>query len=90
MALQPFKPGQSGNPGGRPKAVSKVRELIDAEGEDLVINLIAIARDPKESAKERISATKELLDRWLGKAPQQLDDGDGGPAQLVVTWRKPS
>lgn len=77
-----FAPGQSGNPGGRPKAVNKVRELIAERGVEVVESLFTIAFDPKEHPPTRLAAHRELLDRWLGKAPQQMDDGDGGP--LVV------
>lgn len=77
-----FTPGQSGNPGGRPKACEHVRGLIAKQGDKIVAGLIKIALDTKEDPKARIMAKRELLDRWLGKAPQQFDDGKGGP--LVV------
>jgi hypothetical protein len=62
IAKHGFKPGQSGNPGGRPKGIAaKAREhtdkalqvLVDGMGDD----------DPRV----RVSAAKEVLDRGWGK-----------------------
>ncbi len=88
----PFQPGQSGNPGGRPSAAKELRERIRERGEDLVEGLLAIALDTAESGKNRIAATRELLDRGYGKSPQPIDgDGEGGPIahSIAVSFIKP-
>src|SRR5919109_631123 len=66
---RPFKPGQSGNPGGRPRALTELKERIQLRGADLVDHLLAIADEtPKMKGsrvvgpghRERILAIKEL------------------------------
>ena len=60
--LIPFKPGQSGNPGGRPKGLgTKAREYGDK-----CIEVLADALD-SDDVKTRIAAARELLDRGYGK-----------------------
>lgn len=61
---RPFKPGQSGNPGGRPKGIAAIaRKHTDKAMEVLT--------EAMNSADERvkIAAAKEILDRGYGKAP---------------------
>ena len=77
-----FKPGQSGNPGGRPKGVAKtVRELVGGDPEELVRILFSIAKDASARNADRISASKELLERGWGKAPVSVAD-DGTPQDM--------
>jgi hypothetical protein len=64
-----FKPGVSGNPGGRPKGVAKtVRAVVGGDPYKLAVILLGIAQDPKSRDADRIAACKELLDRGWGKA----------------------
>lgn len=66
--LRPWKPGQSGNPKGRPKGLaSLVREKVTPD--EIVSGLLAEATNPKAAARDRISAWRELADRGWGKAP---------------------
>jgi hypothetical protein len=67
--LRPWKPGESGNPAGRPKGIAKaVRERVP-DPAALVDVLLEVANDPRAKPLERISAVRELLDRGYGKAP---------------------
>ena len=76
--LKPFKPGQSGNPGGRPKGIAaKAREHTDK-----ALDVLVAALDDKDS-KVRITAAKEIIDRGFGKpvtmtadVSKRLDDLD--------------
>jgi hypothetical protein len=65
-----FKKGQSGNPGGRPKAVESLVELAREFTQLSVDTLVELVGDSKSNAAVRVSAAKELLDRGWGKAPQ--------------------
>ncbi len=72
--LRPWKPGQSGNPGGRPKGLAKtVREVCGGSPLLLAHVLLEIALDPKAHKRDRIAATRELLDRGWGKAVGYAD-----------------
>jgi hypothetical protein len=70
---RPFKPGQSGNPGGRPKGLAaRVREQMPEE--ELVAGMIRIAKGlkvagQKPTVAEIIRAREWLADRGHGKAP---------------------
>jgi len=66
-----FKPGVSGNPGGRPKEVGEVRELARKHSAEAIERLLHWLRskDPRAS----VAAANALLDRGYGKAPQQIE-----------------
>jgi hypothetical protein len=80
-----FKPGKSGNPGGRPKVVAEVRDLARQHTELAILTLAEIAGDAEKPAAARVSAAEALLDRAWGKAPATMaGEGGEGNAQLVV------
>ncbi len=61
----PFKKGQSGNPGGRPKEIGEVRELAKKHGPAAIKRLVKlIASDNERTA---VAACQVLLDRGYGK-----------------------
>jgi HEAT repeat protein len=78
----PFKPGQSGNPGGRPKQATHVRDLARAQTERAILALIEALDDPKA----KVAAAQALLDRGWGKAATIVaGDPDGAPVQTRIT-----
>ena len=67
-----FKPGASGNPGGRPKAASVIAIEARKHGLAMVAVLNSIARKGK-SEQARIAAAAALLDRGYGKPSQSVE-----------------
>jgi len=76
--LKPYKPGESGNPKGRPPDIltDAYKELLpeavpgDAEGKNWA-QQIALAQF-RAAAAGSTQAAKEIADRTQGKAPQNL------------------
>lgn len=80
---RPFKPGQSGNPNGRPKKIARrVQELVGNDPERLINVLLSIAEDSDAKPADRISATRDLLDRGYGKAPSHAPLEGQDPLEL--------
>jgi hypothetical protein len=86
--LRPWRPGQSGNPGGRPKGLpGYVRRKCGRNGQKLIDALYCIAFGDEKarremfgervawpSLKDRTAAIEILLTRGFGR-PAQADDG---------------
>jgi hypothetical protein len=79
-----FVPGQSGNPGGRPKGLQRrVREEFGNDGDGLVAFLAGVVTDADAKTTDRLEAARILLERGWGKAPIALDT-DGQPTKFVL------
>jgi hypothetical protein len=68
-----FKKGQSGNPGGKPKAIIEVAAAARALTAKAISTLEGILDDAKASASARAMAAVAILDRGWGKASQTID-----------------
>jgi len=66
-----WKAGESGNPSGRPKLVTEVRDMA-REHTPAAINRLVELID-SETGTTAVAACKELLDRAWGRAPQSID-----------------
>ena len=75
MRGRPFRKGESGNPGGRPKVIADVRALARAAAPDAIEELAKLAIKAK-SGTARVVAIRELLDRGYGKAQQVVENED--------------
>ena len=68
---RPFKPGQSGNPGGRPKMPEEMRQILREAGPELARKLLQYTEHP--NPKIAMWAITEALDRAYGKPTQAQD-----------------
>lgn len=68
-----FKPGESGNPAGPPKAIREVAAAARPYTEEMLSTLVRIARDTKATAAARVNAAQYILDRAWGKAPATVE-----------------
>ena len=80
-----WKPGQSGNPGGRPKDIAEVRDLARQHTAVAIAALVEIAKSGK-SESARVSAAEALLDRGYGR-PAQSVTLDGGAGSFIDELR---
>jgi hypothetical protein len=90
----PFVKGKSGNPGGRPKRLSEVRELARSYGPEAIRKLVSIMRDEKAHHRDQIVACGTLLDRGYGRAINAVDmaalthaagkNSDGGEVTINI------
>ena len=68
-----FRPGQSGNPNGRPRVLADVQNAAREHSSEAIETLAGIMRDPKAPAAGRTSAACALLDRGYGKPSQAIN-----------------
>jgi hypothetical protein len=67
-----WQKGQSGNPGGRPKAIVEVAAAARERTVAAIDVLTEIMRNVDATASARVSAAVALLERGWGKAPQTV------------------
>jgi hypothetical protein len=84
MIEMPFVKAQSGNPGGRPKALIEVQALAREHSPTAIATLAKIMEDDEVPPAARVAAANSILDRAWGKPPQALHHTgeDGGPVQV--------
>src|SRR5262252_6226016 len=68
-----FQPGQSGNPGGKPKAIVEVAAAARERTTEAIETLNKIMTDKDATASARVSAAVAILERGWGKAPQTVN-----------------
>ena len=80
-----FKPGQSGNPTGRPKSNDVIVALAQTYTAEAIETLGAIMRDETKPTAARVTAATALLDRGYGKPGQSIAiTGDEKPLISVI------
>lgn len=84
---RPFPPGQSGNPGGRPREDGHLRELCRAQTELAIVALVEILSDKAAPAAARVAAANAILDRGWGKPIQTLAGDESGSSLRIVIER---
>ena len=83
----PWSRGQSGNPGGRPKALAEVVTLARAETAANIAALVRVRDDRNSPPAAVVAASTALLDRAWGKPTQPLaGDADQSPIHYCFEW----
>lgn len=85
MALTPFKPGQSGNPNGRPKMPPELIKAFRDRTQDALNTLVEIMNDKDGRGSERVKAAEVVLDRAWGKPIQAVDASVTSDIRMVDT-----
>ena len=78
-----FRPGQSDNPTGRPKALKPVEDAAREHTPAAMATLATIMEDDGQPAAARVRAAELLLDRAWGK-PRQPSEMLGADVQPVT------
>ncbi len=76
-----FEKGKSGNPSGRPKEDSRVKELARVHTKSAIETLAEIMINPKEKGAPRVAAATALLDRGWGKPTQTIAGDEEKPVR---------
>lgn len=91
-----FKPGQSGNPGGRPKKkplTEELQKILESTGRDPQKRTYAkrlMESAVKRAIKKDTLALREIWERAEGKVPQAVTGPDGSaPFQVAIIFAGP-
>ena len=77
FTIKQWKPGQSGNPGGRPKMPDDVKDALEGGSLRAAQRLVQLVDSPDE--RIALMASETVLSRLYGKPAQQID------AQVTTT-----
>jgi hypothetical protein len=93
-----WQPGQSGNPGGRPKGIARLAREATRDGVDLVAFFVSVFHgvtpgvDDGDTAgrdvtlDDRIEAARWLADRGFGKAAITVSAVDDEPVNVLNSY----
>ncbi len=80
-----FLPGQSANPGGRPRGLARrVREIVGDDGEQIAVFLLEVMHNPRQRTRDRLEAARLIADRGWGKPVVSIDLDVGLEAQQMT------
>ena|SRR5438034_598925 len=69
----PWKPGQSGNPGGRPKEAKAFREWCQRYMAERGMESLTVLADVAKDERVRVAALRLISEYAYGKAPQPIE-----------------
>lgn len=75
-----FKPGQTGNPGGRPKKDPELKDKADVA----LGRLWEIAEDEKTKARDKADIYKWIYEQAYGKATQRVAGAEDEPPVISI------
>ena len=84
-----IKPGQSGNPGGRPKKVSKSELLAVLHETVTTDDYKAIVERAIVQAKAGNRFAREYISLYMLGRPKPMDDDDGDSVQMLIQLLSP-
>ena len=79
-----FQPGNSANPGGRPKGLAELVRRETKDGAELVRFMLGVLRGRKQPLRYRMEAAAWLADRGFGKVSQPITGEGGGPMRFTL------
>ena len=65
------------------KSLTEIRSLARSHTRTALNTLAMIMRSKDATPAARVSAANAILDRGWGKAPQAIQNGDGGALELI-------
>jgi hypothetical protein len=81
-----FRPGQSGNPGGRPRGLAQAtRDLLGDDGRAIVNFWMKVMMDEHTRMGDRLEASKLLAERGWGKSLTSIPLEHEAPSDLDGT-----
>ena len=86
-----WKPGTSGNPGGRPKKVAELAARAGQYTDVVFAHFEDMLRNPLTKDETRLAICREMLDRGFGRPTQGVSiygDKDKDPVQAVALTAK--
>lgn len=82
----PFKPGVSGNPGGRPAGLAEFKALCQQKTEKALKRVERIMMSKKSKDSDVIAAAEIIIERAYGKPPQEIKGVQTDP--YTRAWTK--
>lgn len=82
-----FKPGQSGNPRGRPKQTQEEKDalaIMKAAAPEAARMLTEMAMSPNTRADLRVKCAEIVMDRVYGRASQPIEGNLGAEIRVVI------
>jgi len=83
-----FKPGQSGNPGGRPAGLAALIRAQTNDGRDIADFMLKAMRNGALEQRERMEAARWLGDRAFGRVGLTLEPlgESAAPRRIILEW----